>query len=533
MLHLFKTYKKAVNTPAASLIITTLAVYLTSSPLTFASQPRAMAEWERTDAVVFSFQKYVSTIFSIDDYLNPPEAVEKHGEISSVAQCVYLKTAFEAIIDADANIVIVDDINGDFESFANTCDIEITDDYTIVHIEDDGSEIYPQCSSMWTRDEYPYTVYQNNHETRSAAGIWKCDMLADILGIDSVLDQNRALSAAGIPRTLEDILSGVPPQPGAGLYVDGGNFMTDGHGRLINEEIISVKPEENAELVNEYYREFMGITDIISLPYAQGHIDYHTKLLDEETLLITKFIDESSSDYLERLEQDSFVQEVITNTPSWTGRPYKIFTLTDTIKEFNPDYGMSSVSYYANSLIVNDTVLVGTAHVPGVYEARAQDAQAKALYNRIMPGYKVVMLPYAGIVQSAGRGGIHCMTSVLGDPSPIYIGHKWLDGDVTFKKGKHTISAELGASQGILKAIVYWREKGQDTYKLKFMSTKKKSSSSKKNNSKENTVIYTATFDNIKKETEIEYYIEVSDFSGKKETKPFVAPNHHYSFTVK
>ena len=128
----------------------------------------------------------------------------------------------------------------------------------------------------------------------------------------------------------------------------------------------------------------MGISNYIkmeTLPYdVIHHIDMHMKLLDEETLLVSRY----PSGVADGPQIEANIDYVLSNFQSVFGTPYDVkwIDAPPSTSGSYPDTG----GYYrtfSNSLILNKTILVPT-YRPEV------DAAALAYYEELMPGYNIV-----------------------------------------------------------------------------------------------------------------------------------------------
>ena len=147
-------------------------------------------------------------------------------------------------------------------------------------------------NSIWTRDYSGNTVYSNDVGQRALVD-WIYNRPRPF---DNVMPSAHA-AQVGIPLYITD--SGLND-----LVNTGGNFMSDGLGTAFASELIleenavgnpyGVTPKTEAQIDN-IMEEYMGINNYIKMPVLPfdgiHHIDMHMKLLDEETLLVSRYPD--------------------------------------------------------------------------------------------------------------------------------------------------------------------------------------------------------------------------------------------------
>jgi agmatine/peptidylarginine deiminase len=182
-----------------------------------------------------------------------------------------------------------------------------------------------RTAAEWEEVEYLVITWQNSYQNIQrqivAASVNECKVIITTQNQTSV---SNYLSSFGIDLTnvifmnapsnslwirdyaANTILTGIPiyiTNSGTNDLVNtGGNFMSDGLGtafasELILEENASGNPYgvsvKNQTQIDQIMMDYMGIENYIkmpTLPYDEiHHIDMHMKLLDEETLLVSKY----------------------------------------------------------------------------------------------------------------------------------------------------------------------------------------------------------------------------------------------------
>lgn len=306
------------------------------------------------------------------------------------------------------------------------------------------------------------------------------------------------------------------------LVNTGGNYMSDGLGNAFASELIL---EENAvgnpynvsakteEQIDNIMFNYMGIDNYIkmpTLPYDEiHHIDMHMKLLDEETLLVSRY----PNGVADGPQIQANINYVLNNFTSHFGTPYDVYWI-DAPPSTSGSYPDTGGLYrtYSNSVIINKTILVPT-YRPEV------DAAALALYQQLMPGYTVVGIDVdnAGENLISSLGAIHCITHTIGVADPLLIVHQPID---EANAGANvSVNAMIKHSSGIFEATVFWREQGTTDFNETLMTFV----------SNDN---WTATIPIPSSGNDVEYYINGHANSGKKLNRPIVAPEGFWTINV-
>ncbi|MDC8002766.1 agmatine deiminase family protein [Aureisphaera galaxeae] len=365
-------------------------------------------------------------------------------------------------------------------------------------------------NSIWIRDYFANTIYS--------------DDVGELGLVDWIYNR---------PRPFDDVMPeahaamlGIPfystTTAPNDLVNTGGNYMSDGLGNAFASELIleenaagnpyGVTPKNEAE-VDAIMEAYLGITNYIKmtpLPYdVINHIDMHMKLLDEETLLVSRYPDGVADG--PQIEEN--INYVLNNFQSAFGTPYKIKRIDAPPSSggLYPDNG-GYYRNYTNALFINKTVLL-PLYRPEV------DGPAIAQWEEMLPGYNIVGIdvdnPGENLISLVGA--IHCITHTIGVENPLWIVHQ----PVTEAAGGSSVQldAMIKHNSGISSASVYWREEGQSSYTEVPMSL----------DSGDNwTVNLTVPNDNVV----LEYYIEAEAVSGKVQVRPIVAPEGYWQMEV-
>ncbi len=365
-------------------------------------------------------------------------------------------------------------------------------------------------NSIWIRDYAGNTVYTNDVGERA---------LTDWI-------YNRPRPNDNIMPSAHAALVGSPiyiTNTGTNDLVNtGGNFMSDGLGNAFASELIleenqagnpynvSAKTEAQIDGIMSSY---MGIDNYIkmpTLPYDEiHHIDMHMKLLDEETLLVSRY----PNGVADGPQIQANINEVVNNQMSVFGTPYDVVWI-DAPPSTSGSYPDTGGSYrtYSNSVIINKSILVP------IYRPEV-DAAALAVYEEAMPGYNVVGIDVdnSGENLISSLGAIHCITHTIGVNNPLLIVHQPID---QANAGTTVaVNAMIKHSSGIQAATVFWREDGSSFFNQTPMSFV----------SDDN---WTATIPIPVSGTDVEYYIRGQANSGKTLTRPLVAPDGFWTIDV-
>lgn len=366
-------------------------------------------------------------------------------------------------------------------------------------------------NSIWIRDYGGNTIYSDDVGERALTD-WIYNRPRPL---DDVMPTEHA-NMIGMPIYVTD--TGIND-----LVNTGGNYMSDGLGNafasnLILEENeagnpynVSAKTEDEIDAIMNAY---MGIENYIkmeTLPYDEiHHIDMHMKLLDEETILVSRY-PEGVADG-PQIEEN--INYVLSNFQSPFGTPYEIKWI-DAPPSTSGSYPDTGGYYrtYSNAVFVNKSIIVPT-YRPEV------DEPALDYLRELLPGYNVVGIDVDNSNEPliASLGAIHCITHTIGVDEPLWIVHQPIN-EVPTSNTSVSINAMIKHISGINNATVYWREAGESEFNQLSM-----------------TII---GVDNWSVDLlipsgaeSIEYYIEAEANSGKSLARPLVAPEGFWTFIV-
>lgn len=365
-------------------------------------------------------------------------------------------------------------------------------------------------NTIWIRDYAGNTIYSNDVGERAL--------------VDWIYNRPRPFDDA-MPVSHASMLSVPIYETTSGtndLVNTGGNFMSDGLGNAFASELILEENEPGnpygvtAKTENEIdniMQSYMGINNYIKMPILPydgiHHIDMHMKLLDEETLLVSRY----PTGVADGPQIEANIQYVLNNFQSPFGTPYKVewIDAPPSTSGLYPDTG-GYYRTYSNSLILNKSIIVP------IYRPEV-DGQALAKYQELMPGYNVVGID----VDNSGEnlislsGAIHCITHTIGVADPLWIVHQPVDN--VSMGSTVTIDAMIKHISGISTAKVFWREEGTTTFNEAVMNYVSGDD-------------WTVNLPSAAGTTNIDYYIEAESVSGKQLTRPLVAPSGYWTTTV-
>ena len=264
-----------------------------------AAPVRAIAEFERSEAVVVSYSSWVTPGTQLP--LELIRLLSENVRVISLHNNPGQKAGIEAAY-ANAGVTM--------------SNVEFFDTNT---------------NSIWTRDYGPFYIADGNRE------IGIVDFVYDVLS--RPLDNNTPAALAGhldMPLYTMDL-----------AHV-GGNYMVTGYGSAISTDRLLSTNSGDEALVRQRTEDYLGIEDYFIFPDPQDtyidHIDTWGKFLDVDKILIAQ-ASPGHPDY-DALEA---IADEFAETPSPWGTPYQVFRV------FAPQR-----QPYTNSLIVNDHVYVAT-----------------------------------------------------------------------------------------------------------------------------------------------------------------------------
>ena len=364
--------------------------------------------------------------------------------------------------------------------------------------------------SIWIRDYAANTIYSDDVGERALVD-WIYNRPRPN---DDVMPLAHA-SNTGLPIYITD--SGTND-----LVNTGGNFMSDGLGNAFASELIleenepgnpyGVSPKTEAE-IDQIMNEYMGIDTYIkmtALPFdVINHIDMHMKLLDEETLLVSKY----PEGVADGPQIEANIDYVLSNFQSPFGTPYDVkwIDAPPSASGLYPDNG-GFYRNYTNAIFINKSILLP------IYRPEV-DVPALEQWEEMMPGYNIVGID----VDNSGEnlisqvGAIHCITHTIGVADPLWIVHqkiKEAEANTTI-----TVEAQIKHNSGIASASVFWKEASASTWQNSSMTAV-------------GSDMWEADINLPNTTEDIQYYIAADATSGKSAVRPLVAPEGYWTIVL-
>lgn len=442
---------------------------------------RNMAEWEEIQALTIAWTSFPSIL----------------KQIVAVA-----KNECEVIILSENAVVTefyLNSVNAGGPGFDNL------DNITIIESDFD---------SIWMRDYAANAVYGNEVD--------------DLILVDWIYNRPTRPNDDASPEYIADHL-------GLDLYCltesptdlvnTGGNYMSDGFGNAFASDLIldenepfniygvSAKSQEEIEVI---LNEWLGVENYNLMPILPfdliSHIDMHMKLLDEETILVGDFGDESDGPQIQ-----ANIEYILSNTTTKWGTPWKIkwIPMVPSAGGNWPDGDFAEPYYrtFTNSIFINNSILVPTYR-------EEYDSIARRIYAEELPGYNVVEIDCDDqpdpIISAAGA--LHCITHSVGVEDPLLISHNPLE-DTDNVTDDYLVEAYINHRSGITDAKMYWRVEGESAYNELTMSSTGGND-------------WEAFIPAQEAGTTIEYYIYGESTSGKVQNRPMPAPLGYWNFDV-
>lgn len=352
-------------------------------------------------------------------------------------------------------------------------------------------------NSVWVRDYGPQSVYLDGTD--------------DLAFIDWDYNRPRPYDNM-VPQSLAEHF-GLPVYQMAYdsnlLTATGGNFMTDGHGTGFSSSLILAEnthlSEEQIDQVMYTYKGIGRYIKMDELPFDNiSHLDMHMKLLDEETILVGEFPEGiSDGPFIE-----ANLEYLVSNHLSCYDRPFNIIRVPMAPSPTGNYPPNAHYRTYTNSLIVNNLVLVPT------YGSYLDDV-ALEIYQEAMPGYEITGINMNNVISASGA--IHCITREVAATDPVFIAHASLR-EAEADGNDHEIKAYISSQSGIEQASVFWTTDPDAGFYASEMIL-------------ENDTFY-AHIPAQAASTEVFYYISATNGNNKNISKPLVAPEGYYRFTV-
>lgn len=365
----------------------------------------------------------------------------------------------------------------------------------------------------WTRDFGPNGVYYGPSDSLAFIDLKYYD------GRDRDNDFPITLAAAmGVPN-YKTRLNG-----------EGGNLMADGFGSVffsdvfksVNTDATIVNPVFTSQEMLDTITAIFGSKQNIQLKTllcdgGTGHIDLYLKMIDEQTIMASKYPDVITAGDKKIIEDNL---QLLASFKSTYDRPFRVYRIPHPTDDAGT-YSRKSCSQidadartFVNGITVNKTFIY-----PSYSDAssgnKAQTNEVTNLFKQIMPGYKVVDID-SRVISPLG-GEIHCITMQIPADNPVLFWHPSVDGYKTNFTNQFHIVARITNRSGIAQATCFWRIKGNANF------------SSFNLTDSAGYFIGDIVANGLTANDELEYYLSATTNNGKTVTKPITAPDGFYS----
>jgi agmatine deiminase len=247
-----------------------------------------------------------------------------------------------------------------------------------------------ETDSIWVRDYGPWWIVDGNGKFG---------------GIDNIYNR---------PRPKDDVIPAVLakefnfPLYETNLVHTGGNYYSDGYGNAFSSTLVFTENSNlNQNEILSRMMTYLGITRYTTSVLGQGitieHMDTFGKLVAPDTWVFSQFAKDSN------FYKDSEAMVTVLQTiMSPYGTPYKILRMPMVPRPYpqqKEDYRA-----YINSFVSNKTLYFPTY-------GDKEDANAAAIYQQALPGYKIVGVDSDG---TEWGDSVHCRSRNLIQRNTIF-----------------------------------------------------------------------------------------------------------------
>ncbi len=297
------------------------------------------------------------------------------------------------------------------------------------------------------------------------------------------------------------------------LEVEGGNVILDGTGNGFgSKRIFTQNPTLSQTQIKNLFLDYFGLSDfhfLDVLEHSGGgiwmHVDMFMKMVDNQTILVSSY-----PSYVPDYPVIEGIAYELSQTLNQLGVAYKVVRIPAPPKA-DGTYATTlndEMRTYTNSLTTNGVVVVPKYNHP-------LDDTAKAIYEKIMPGYKVKMVDARTLTPL--YGAIHCITREICKPHFLRIVHAALRDEQPYEPEK-MIRCTVQAAGTPDTVLLYYRILPSHEY----------TSISMQQIGGE----YVGTIAGLSPGDTVLYYIYASDTAGHA-SDPAVAPDVVHCFTLK
>jgi len=365
-------------------------------------------------------------------------------------------------------------------------------------------------NSIWTRDYGPWGFYYTDQDSLAM--------------IDMQYYSARPLDNA-VPAFIADYM-------GLDHYTseirhEGGNLMVDGFGHAFHTTSLFQNNASflgwSTELTRQTHEDLFRTTNVteptrLECDGGTGHIDMWSKLIDEETILVSEYPPAVTAQDRTIIENNVSLYEGETSV---YGSPFNIIRMPMPLADNGSIYTScnqinNDARGFVNGLFVNETLIIpiySNENSPAANQA--YDEAALDLIREALPGYNVVGIDSRALTPLGGA--IHCITMQIPADNPIRFFHPKVAGLQNAKSNYHVL-AEITNRSGIAQASCFWKIKGESTWNEISLA--------------DSAGFFVGNIANpgFTVADTIVYYLDATANNGKNATKPIVAPDGYYSF---
>lgn len=365
-------------------------------------------------------------------------------------------------------------------------------------------------NSIWTRDYGPWGFYYTDEDSLSM--------------IDMQYYSTRPQDNA-VPAFIADYM-GLDHYT-SDIRHEGGNLMVDGFGHAFhttslfqnNAAILGWSTETTRTEHENLFRTTTATEPTrLECDGGTGHIDMWSKLIDEETLLVSEYPSVVTAQDRTIIDNNVSLYEGETSV---YGSPFNIIRMPMPLADNGSFYTScnqinNDARGFVNGLFVNETLIVpiySNENSPAINQA--YDAEALEMIREALPGYNVVGIDSRALTPLGGA--IHCITMQIPADNPIRFFHPKVAGLQSARSNYH-ILAEISNRSGVAEASCFWKIKGETAWNEISLA--------------DSSGFYVGNISNpgFTVADTIVYYLDATSNNGKNATKPIVAPDGYYSF---
>ena len=339
--------------------------------------------------------------------------------------------------------------------------------------------ILGSTDSYWTRDYGPWWVVDGNNQ---------------ISVVDFTYNRPRPNDNAA-PQKLSNFLN--TPYFATDIVHAGGNYMTDGYGISASSSLVYEENSMSNNQVNQDMLDYYGIHSYHAIDDPNNtyidHIDCWGKFLSPQKVLIREV--PSSHAQFDEIEEVVNYFQGIENGYGEPWEVYRVYTPSD--------------QPYTNSIILNEKVIVPIT-------SSIWDDDAIESYQEALPGYEV--LGFTGSWESTDA--LHCRAKGIPDLNMLQIFHNPIDNQNNPLES-YTVEVVIDdlSNEGLVydELKVFWWTNNVDESEEVLLNVC----------SWDIPDCYEAQIPSLSYDSEIKYYIQAIDNSGKIERLPIAG---YYKF---